>query len=771
MAETKYPVGTVRALLGSNLVTEPTRAALTARLKRSDDWEPAFFSQPEADTLRQLAARLFPSAEGYGINQIAELDRCLADGDRDGWRYNTMPPDADAHRLGAQGWDETAAAQYGSPFAKLTADQQDAVIRLVQDGNPVGDTWQRLPAARYFEELLAELTEIYYSHPLVQEEIGYVGMADTPGWQQIGLNQLAEREPRPLPSPHDARRPQSIQSSADLAKREPRPLPSPPFTPPLPATPIPPQTREITDQQPLIYNLSTTANQAVDVVVVGSGAGGAPLAARLAEGGLRVVILEAGRQWQPERDFATDERAQGRLYWPDERLSAGDNPTAFGRNNSGIGVGGSTLHYTAYTPRAQPNDFRLRTEFGVGCDWPISYADLEPYYEELETFLGISGPTPYPWGPPRTKGYPLAPLPLNGAAQLMQRACASFGIRTSPAANAALSGSYYQPGVGWRPACTNRGFCQAGCSVGAKASMDVTFIPLALQYGAELRAECFVTEIERDAHGKVTGVVYVHDGVEQRQACRALFLCAGAVETPRLLLRMGLANSSGQVGRNFMAHVGTQVWGRFDAEVRPYKGIPGGLISEDNHRPDDAGFAGGYVLQSIGVMPVTYAAQLSRGRGLWGEGLRERMLDYNHVAGINILGECLPSTGNYLELSDELDGRGLPKPRIYFSYGENERKMQAHAESLMRALWTAAGGHDLWTFQRSAHTIGTCRMGADGSNAVVDGDGRSFDSANLYIVDNSIFPSALSVNPALTIMALALRVGDRYLMRLQRREA
>ncbi len=126
---------------------------------------------------------------------------------------------------------------------------------------------------------------------------------------------------------------------------------------------------------------------------------------------------------------------------------------------------------------------------------------------------------------------------------------------------------------------------------------------------------------------------------DHRQACQAVFLCAGAIESPRLLLLNGLANGSGQVGRNFMAHTGVQVWGVFDEEVRPNKGIPGALISEDTHRPADADFAGGYLLQSIGVMPVTYATQVARGRGLWGEALSAHMQRYNHIAGINILGD------------------------------------------------------------------------------------------------------------------------------------
>lgn len=278
-----------------------------------------------------------------------------------------------------------------------------------------------------------------------------------------------------------------------------------------------------------------STNQTVDAVVIGTGAGGAPLLSRLAKAGLKVVALEAGEYWNPATDFATDEQSQSKLFWNDERLSAGNNPLHFGNNNSGIGVGGSTLHYTAYVPRPQPDDFRLFTEFGVGVDWPVAYKDLEMYFDELEHFLGVSGPSFYPWGAKRRSSYPLSPLPLNGAAQLMKRGCDVLNIQTSPAPNAALSQRYYQHGVGWREACTNRGFCQSGCSTGAKASMDVTYIPLAIHYGAEVRSESFVTGFERNNSGKIVSVIYGSGGIEQRQKCTNVFLCAGAIETPRLL--------------------------------------------------------------------------------------------------------------------------------------------------------------------------------------------------------------------------------------------
>lgn len=512
---------------------------------------------------------------------------------------------------------------------------------------------------------------------------------------------------------------------------------------------------------------NNSINDVVDAVVIGTGAGGAPIIARLAAGGCSVVALEAGKRWNPGRDFATDEKEQGKLAWTDERLSAGGNPVYFGHNNSGIGVGGTTLHFTAYVPRPHPDDFHIHADFGVGADWPITYYDLEPYYDEIERFIGVSGPSPYPWGPPRTP-YPLRELPLNGAALLMRRGCIPMGIRTSPAANAALSGSYYQEGVGWRPAYTNRGFDEAGSNDGSKGSMDVTYIPFAEFHGADIRPESFATRLETDHSGCVSAVVYTQAGVEHRQRCRYVFLCAGAIETPRMLLLNNLANSSGQVGRNFMAHTGLQVWGQFEEDVRPFKGIPGGLISEDMRRPADADFAGGYLLQSIGVMPVTYAAQFARSRGIWGDALREHMRGYNHVAGINILGECLPSERNFLELSTELDDRGLPKPRIYYTNGDNENRLVTHAERVMREIWSNAGAQDVWLYSRQAHVIGTCRMGTDAKSAVVDEDGCSFDIPNLYISDNSIFPSALIANSALTIMAVALRTADRFLERVRR---
>ncbi len=718
-----------RKLLESDFVTVQTKRVLQERLD-SGETPPLFFSENEYEILKAVCGTLAPSTVVPIWFAANAIDKRLAENTGNGWRFDTMPTDRESYQTGLQLLNDAAQETFQNDFTSLEVEQRREIFeRFKNETIPINKPTD-FDFKLFFSELCAEFAEIFYAHPNALAEIGYIGFADAHGWKmdlQVQDSGFKVADSR---------------LQVDLET----------------------DSQNIQVEKPATQNSKFKIQSKVDAVIIGTGAGGAPILARLAQAGLTVVALEAGKSFD-YTEFATDEREQNKLFWMDERLSAGSDPVGFGSNNSGSGVGGSTLHYTAYVPRPHADDFRLFSEFGVGRDWCLGYEDLEPYYDELEWFLGVSGNSDYPWGS-RRKNYPLPPLPLNGAAQLMKRGCEQLNIQTSPAPNAALSQNYFQEKIGMRHACTNRGFCQAGCSVGAKGSMDVTFLPLAVTYGAEIRSECFVTEFEFDSQGKINAVVYTQNGEVQKQPCENVFLCAGAIETPRLLLMNDLANSNGQVGKNFMAHTGVQVWGTFDEEIYPHKGIPGGLISEDTHRPQskfNADFAGGYLLQSIGVMPVTYVSQLARGEKIYGEELGAWMKNYNHTAGINILGDCLPYEHNFLELSDEKDVRGLPKPRIYFSHGDNEKKMTAHAEKLMREIWTNAGAQKMWTFQRNAHIIGTCRMGKDAAENVVDENAQSFDVPNLYICDNSIFPSALAVNPALTIMALALRTADRFL--------
>lgn len=505
--------------------------------------------------------------------------------------------------------------------------------------------------------------------------------------------------------------------------------------------------------------LHSTADT-VDAVVIGTGAGGAPLLARLAEAGLSCVALEAGPNFDPKR-FAFDETLADEIYWTEERLSGGSTPEAFGGNNSGTGIGGSTLHWGAFTPRADRRDLRLHTETGEGVDWPLDYDELLPFYERVEAFIGVSGPQSYPWDAGRT--YPLPPVARNAPAQAMARACEALGVRFADAPAAVVSREFPQAHGPTRQACIHCGYCHQGCRNGAKTSMDVTYLPLALHHGAEIRPDSRVHGIERSRDGRVTAVIYRRGGVDHRQPCRNVFLCAGSVESARLLLHLDLCNGSGQVGRNYMGHVATQVWGTFEPEMRMNKGYPSSLITEDMIRPADADFAGGYLVQSLGVVPLTFGNSLARGRKLWGRALADQLARYNHMAGIGINGETLPCDANVLTLADEVDALGMRKAAISFGYSENEQRLNAHAIRFLNRIWEAAGATDLWTLERVAHTIGTCRMGHEGDTAVVGPYGRSFEVPNLWICDGSTFPSSLAANPALTIMALSLRSAEAFL--------
>ena len=193
----EYPAGTVRALLRTDAVTLPTRKALEERLAAPPVTEPRFLDAAGFATLQAVCARLLP---GAGIDVAGPIDARLADGSGDGWRYDALPPDGDAYRAGMAGFDQAAQALFGQGFTRLPAEDQDGVVQAVQDGSPPGAAWQHLPAVRFFEELLAEATEVHFAHPLAQESIGYVGMADAPGWQRIGLNEREDREPSPSPS-------------------------------------------------------------------------------------------------------------------------------------------------------------------------------------------------------------------------------------------------------------------------------------------------------------------------------------------------------------------------------------------------------------------------------------------------------------------------------------------------------------------------------------------------------------------------------------------
>jgi choline dehydrogenase-like flavoprotein len=504
-------------------------------------------------------------------------------------------------------------------------------------------------------------------------------------------------------------------------------------------------------------------HEPVDFAIVGTGAGGATLAAKLAEAGFSVVAFDAGPFWRPLDDFASDELAQQTLYWTDERITGGGDPIALGGNNSGRGVGGSTVHFSMISLRFRPEWFESRSKLGYGLDWPITYAELAPYYAEAERALAVSGPVRYPWGP-RRKPYPYRPHPVNAAGLVLARGAEALGIGWAPTPLATVSAPR-----GKSPPCVYRGFCNFGCSTNAKQSALVVWIPRALAAGAEVRDLAMVGRIELDASGRAAGVRYRREGEWRFQRAANVVVAGYAIETPRLLLNSacprfpeGLANRSGLVGTHLTTHAGPGVWGWFDEEIRSYKAPPNMAVSEHwNYCDEGKDFHGGYAFMSQGPLPMAWAQLVATSRGLWGEALREEMLKYNHMAGLVPVAETEPRAENRVELADEVDQHGLRIPRVVFSYSDNDRRLQAHAVRSMTEVLSAAGGRDIWRSDDTSHILGTCRMGDDPRTSVVDADGRSWDVPNLWICDGSLFPTAGGVNPSLTIQALACRTGAR----------
>jgi len=504
-------------------------------------------------------------------------------------------------------------------------------------------------------------------------------------------------------------------------------------------------------------------NEAVDFVVVGTGAGGGPLICGLAEHGFSVVGFDAGPYFRPLDDFASDESEQSKLYWTDERIVDGANPIKMGGNNSGKAVGGSTVHFAMVSLRFRPEWFKSRSALGYGADWPLDWRDMWQYYAKAEQALAISGPITYPWGPKRPR-YPYRAHEINGAAALLARGAEAMGYQWTETPLATVSAPR-----GDSPPCVYRGFCRVGCSTNAKQSQLVTFIPRALKAGAEIRDLAMVGRIETGPDGRAIGVHYMRDGAWRFQKARHVVVAGYAIETPRLLLNSandrypdGLANSSGLVGKNLMTQSNQAAWGYMEQEVRSSKAPPSTTITEHWNYEDRKDFQGGYCWMAQGPLPQEWASVLTSSRGLWGESLVREMTLYNHQVGLKMVGEMLPNEANRVTLADDLDQYGLRIPRITYSWGDNDKALIKHALGEMRASLQAVGARDTFLQEDDTnHLAGTARMGFDAQTSVVNADCRSWDIPNLWVCDGSVFPTTGGVNPSLTITAIAMRTADR----------
>lgn len=504
-------------------------------------------------------------------------------------------------------------------------------------------------------------------------------------------------------------------------------------------------------------------SEEVDYLIVGVGSAGGVLLQRLARAGFRVIGLDAGPFWNTERDWVSDEAGSHKLYWEDLRITGGTDPLALGANNCGKGVGGGSVHWAAFTPRLHPSDFEIYSRDGVGVDWPISYEQIRPYYEQLELEMPVAGPAYYPWGHPH--GYAYGPHPTGGVGNALVKGCSAMGIPVSIGGPVAiLSGSR-----GDRPHCIYRGFCIQGCKVGAKASTLVTHVPDALRKGAEIRPDSMAARVELGKNGRVTGVHYFDKDRKLRfQRAKAVIVSGYAIETPRLLLSSacpghenGLANSSGVVGRYLMAQAGNVVLGRFDHLVRMYKAPPAHALTEEFYETNPTNdFARGFAIQTVAPLPIAFGKQMVAAKKAWGWGLRREMMDYNHWATFGVLGEILPWADNRVILAEEKDEFGLPIAHVSFNLHENDKKLIKAGKEKTMEVMRAAGATEVVQEARYAHLVGACRMGNDPQTSVVDKFGRSHDVPNLFVMDGSVMPTQGSANPGLTIQALAARTAD-----------
>ena len=561
------------------------------------------------------------------------------------------------------------------------------------------------------------------------------------------------------------------------------------------------------------------------VVIVGSGAGGSVAAWALRAAGHPVLVLEKGRNLLPGLGtrgpvgslFSNDELKESR-YFEDQdpllepRTSRTQAEARRGLDRSFVGdvndlptvVGGGTVHWDAKVPRFWRQDFKGRSLHGPVpganvADWPLTYDELEPFYEEVEAHLGVQGdihrmPARTLAQAPRRRQFAMAPNPPMYGGSLLAEGARRLGHHAYPFPMAVNSTRHLG-----RPACNSCGFCSGfGCPINARGGAALSFLHQALLAGAELRTRCFVHRIDVTPDGRrARGVSYV-DERGRRRSVRAdvVVLAPSAIETARLLLLSataahphGLGNRSGQVGRNLMFHYFSVGFGLFTEKVHAWRGPSTTFTIDDFVGPvkgaparaagmpylkGGIGEVGGSVLL---LQEAKLYAGLPNGHGVALKSLLRNLAVRDHIAGIQLLGEDMPQLGNRVDLDPRVrDVHGFPVPRITYSSHPFELAASRHFAPQLAAICRAApffdksaqgivdqlagaAGTPLTGPSTTAHIMGTARMGADPRTSVVDAHGRLHELDNVHVADASVFASSGGFNPTLTIMALALRTA------------
>lgn len=523
----------------------------------------------------------------------------------------------------------------------------------------------------------------------------------------------------------------------------------------------------------------------VDFVVVGSGAAGGVVAKELSTRGHTVVVLEQGPRLAPEQ-FEHDEFR----YFFQHALS-NNRRRQPQRGNASVSyhrlVGGGSVMFTANYWRFREVDFIERSQLGpiagtAFADWPITYADLEPYYTRAEWELGVSG-AQGPFDPPRSRPYPLPPLPVKSSGVLFERGARALGLHPQPAPMCIISEPY-----GGRNACQHCGYCAGfGCEHQAKSSTLATVIPVAEATGrCEVRANSYARKVETDARGRAQGVIYFDDHkVEHLQRARAVVLCCNGAETPRLLLMSsssrfpdGLANSSGVVGKHLMFTGYAQTTGVYEHELNDWKSVMVTRMLWDFYLTDPArGFYGGGGLDGrYWGYPLSFALDsLPPDSPSWGAAYKRLLRDnYSRTMNIQCHSTSLPVETNRIELDPELkDDWGLPALHVTYHDHPDDIAMMRFLAAKALDIHEAAGAQRKWgpqDFEQDGgdHLLGTCRMGDDPHTSVVDKYHRAHDVRNLFLCDGSSLVTSGRGQPTATIQALAYRAGE-HIARFARR--
>jgi choline dehydrogenase-like flavoprotein len=428
---------------------------------------------------------------------------------------------------------------------------------------------------------------------------------------------------------------------------------------------------------------------------------------------------------------------------------------------------------------------QMQSRFQVAADWPLSYQQLEPFYVAAENVLGVAGPGADQQRP-RSAPLPLPAHALSFASQKVAAGCKKLGLGWQANTLAILS----QPYDG-RPACNYCGNCARGCPRTDKGTADITFLRQAQATGrCEVLPNTTVTGLATGPNDQITALTYIDaQGATQRASAALFVLAAGAVETPRLLLSsnsgpgsMGLANESGQVGKNFMETLFWSSHGLHPQQLGSHRGVPVDSICWDFNAPDSIPGVVGGARFSITTAeanlngPLAYATRVVPG---WGRKHKEAMRDsFGKVLGVGAIGESLPNARSYIDLDpDAVDNNGTPLARIHSHLPDTELKRLRFMAEKSRHILQASGIDRIFEESSSydqfssTHVFGTCRMGHSPEFSVVDSNCRSHRWKNLYITDASVFPSSGGgESPSLTIQALAIRAARHMRASLSRRD-